>query len=399
MAAADQIAPPASRGGSLPPPFSRPGELDLFALVLLVRSHLLRTILIALLCLIGTVVYTYRVTPMFASTATIIIPSRAPTSAVSALQAFGGLNILGGGYNVYLDILHSRKVADELIQRYNLMQHYHVDKLWAAEKALDGSSTMVITGEGLLVVTVVDPDRKLAAELANAYAGELERLNGRLAITAAGQQRVYYEQQMIQEKNALADAEIQLATVQQKTSLISPDVQANQDLGALAGAQSNRRQLKVQLQSLQQGETDQNPEIIRLKSQIASVSAQITQMQAGVGAGSGGSLSGLPRQTLQVTRASREVKFHEGLYDAVSHALQAAREQEGREVSVLEVLDPAIPGEIKVWPPRVQYWTWSIILGLVLGVAYTLAEAFIRAILRNETNRARLRAFVLAPRG
>ena len=367
--------------------------------MLLVRAHLLRTLLIALVCFVGTVVYTYRVTPMFASTATIIIPSHPPSAAASALEAFGGLNILGGGYSVYLDILHSRKVADELIPQFDLMHHYGVDKLWKAEQALGASSSMVVTGEGLLVITVFDRDPKLAAQLANAYAQELEKLNGRLAITAAGQQRVYYEQQMIREKNALADAEVALTAVQQKTSLIAPEMQMGQDLGALAGAQGNRRQLEVQLQSLQQGATDQNPEVIRLKSQIASVSAQIAQMQAGAGAGSGGSLQGLPRQTLQVTRAFREMKFHEGLFDGAQHAYQAAKEQEGREVSVLQVLDPAIPGEIKVWPPRVNYWTWSVILGLVLGIAYTLVEAFIKAILRNETNRARLRAFVLAPRG
>ena len=66
---------------------------------------------------------------------------------------------------------------------------------------------------------------------------------------------------------------------------------------------------------------------------------------------------------------------------------------------MLEPLDPATPGVIKVWPPREKYWTYGLILGFVAGVLYTLLEAFVRAILRNETNRARLRAFVLAPRG
>ena len=396
MAAADQIAPTNAKASSLPSPFSRPGELDLFALVLLLRANLLRTILIALLCLAGTVVWTYKVTPQFSSTATIIIPNRQPSSAASTLAQLGGIDILGGGYDVYLDILHSRTVQDKLIQHFNLMNHYHVDKLSAAERALAASTTIAITHEGLLTITVIDPDAKLAAQLANAYSLRLEELNGQLAVTSAGQQRLYYQNQLIKEKDALADAEVALTAVQQKTSLVSPDIQASQDLGAVAAAEASRRALVVQLQSLQQGATDQNPDVIRLKSQIAALSSQIAQMQSGAG---GSSVNSLPSQTLQVTRASREVKFHEGLFEALSKEYEASKEQEGRDISVLEVLDPALPGEVKVWPPRVKFWTYALISGFLLGIFITLLEAFLRAVLRNETNRARLRAFVLAPRG
>lgn len=398
LAAADQITPPPANSTLVPAPFSRPGELDLFALVLLLRAHLLRTVLIALACFAATVVYTMRVTPRFSSTATVIIPNRQPTSAASALAVLGGIDILGGGYNVYLDILRSRTVQDELIRKFNLLSYYHTDRMSSAEGALAGATTVGVTPEGLLTITVVDRDPKMAATLANAYSAALEQLNGRLAVTSAGQQRLYYEQQLIKEKDALADAEVALTAVQARTNLVSPDIQASQDLGAVAAAQANRRALVVQLQSLQQGETDQAPDVIRLKAQIAGVSAQIAQLQSGSGQG-GPSVNSLPTQTLQVARASREVKFHEGLYDALNKEYEASKEQEGREISVLEVLDPAQPGEVKVWPPRVKFAVYSLIFGLVLGVMVTLLEAFIRAVLRNETNRARLRAFVLAPRG
>ncbi len=398
LAAADQIAPVSTKPGSWPPPFSRPGELDLFALVLLLRAHLLRTILIGLLCLAAMVVYTLRVTPQFSSTATIIIPSRQPSSAASALAELGGLDFLSGGYDVYLDLLHSRTVQDQLVRQFNLMDHYHVDRLSAAEQILAGSTFTTVGHEGLLMISVIDRDPRMAAALANAYSQALETLNGRLAITSAGQQRVFFEQQLVREKDALADAEVALTAVQQKTNLVSPEIQAGQDLGAVAAAEGNRRQLMVQLQTLEQGATDQNPQVIRLKSEIAAVSAQIAQLQSGTGQG-GSSVNSLPTQTLAVTRAAREVKFHEALFDALSREYEGAKEQEGREISVLQVLDPALPGEVKVWPPRVKYGVYALIFGLVLGVLITLLEAFVRAVLRNETNRARLRAVVLAPRG
>ena len=50
--------------------------------------------------------------------------------------------------------------------------------------------------DGLIQVTVEDKDPKRAVALANGYADELFHQNNRLAIGAASQRRLFFEQQL-----------------------------------------------------------------------------------------------------------------------------------------------------------------------------------------------------------
>ncbi len=66
-------------------------------------------------------------------------------------------------------------------------------------------------------------------------------MNEGLAITSAGQQRLYFEREMIREKNALADAEVELKKTQETTGILSPLTQVAGNLGAI---EQTRAQLR-----------------------------------------------------------------------------------------------------------------------------------------------------------
>ena len=58
--------------------------------------------------------------------------------------------------------------------------------------------------DGLIQVTVEDKNAKRAAALAEGYAEELFQQNNRLAIGAASQRRLFFQQQLSDEKDHLA---------------------------------------------------------------------------------------------------------------------------------------------------------------------------------------------------
>ena len=253
---------------------SRAGELDLFAFFLLLRANLLRVVVCALLGAALMFFYASRAKPRFTSTATLIIPKGMPSSTSLALQVASGVDLLGGGNEIYIDVLRSHTVVSAVVRQMNLAQHYHLDPL-GAEFRLNANMMTHVGPEGLLSVTVTDEDPRLAADIANALFAQLDVENQKLSVGSASQERRYYEAELMKEKNALADAEGVLQQLQAKTGLLEPQAQAAAGLGAVEGTRAALRAREVELAAISSGATAQNPEVIRLKGQIASLQGRL----------------------------------------------------------------------------------------------------------------------------
>ena len=374
---------------------SRPGELDLFPLAMLFRAKLGRTLLCMLLGLLIASVYSYTRKPRYSATATILIPQQNTASAANmALQAATGLDLSSGGYEVYLDILRSRTVQDKLIADFNLESHYRVPNLEAAESSLFKRTVTFSSKEGLLMVTVQDEDPKMAADLANAYFTQLSQLNAHLGILAAGQLRRYYEGEMVKEKNALGDAEVALEQSQEKNGVVEPLAQAGAALGAEESTRAQLRARQIELQGLLQGATAQNPSVVRLQSEIAALESQLQAFKTFGGPGVGTPAEKQPAQALESIRKQREVKFHEALLDMITRQVEATRQQESKDISMIEVLDPARSTRFPVWPPSRTWMFIGGILGFVFGLILSAFEGVYKVVMANPINQRRMQELV-----
>ena len=373
------------------------GEVDLFAFFLMLRGHLWRIVLwttIGFLCMLA---YALLVPPRFQASTSFFVPqtSSGSAAAAAALQASSGLDLFGSGGGisaVYLDMLRSRTISDRMISRFNLKSHYGAKTLAMAEQALAGSTTLSGEREGLVTITVQDGDPKLAAEMANTYVGELDHLNQHLAISSAAVQRRYYEQEMIKEKNQLAEAEVALRETQELTGVIEPQMQAQSGLNASDTTRAQLRARQVQLGALLQSETPQNPDVVRLQAEITSLEGQLRAMQSGGSAATSTPAIKVPGVILANVRDTREVRFHEALFELLAREYESAKEQEAKDFSLIQVLDPATTPEKKAWPPRTLYCILGLTGGAIAGIVYTILEALLTVIFRNPENRARYHA-------
>ena len=388
-----QAEPAASTSAATPP-----GELDLFSFVLLLRQHLWRIAVFALLGFVVAAIYSLRVKPRYTATTTVVIPRGNAASANLAVQAIGGLDLLGGGFEIYIDIMKSRTVADDLIRDLDLLHRWNMGDKEAAEGMLAARSSFGATPEGLLVVTVEDEDPKLASAIANQYLVDLQELNHRLSITSAGQLRRYYEQQLVAEKNALADAEVALEQSQVKTGLVAPGAQVQANISTTEGLRANLHARQIELDSLRQGFTDQNPNVVRLRAEIAGLEGQLSAQQSGSDSNAELPASQIPARTLAFVRASREVKFHEALFDSLQHEVEVAKEQEAKDFSQIEVLDDAEVPRHKSWPPRSRFSLLGMLSGALIGIFLTLVEQVLRTVMGNSQNQQRYRALVAGKR-
>jgi uncharacterized protein involved in exopolysaccharide biosynthesis len=93
--------------------------------------------------------------------------------------------------NLYVGILESRIVEDEIIERFNLVEVYGVKNRTEAALRLHKNTVFNASDDNILRIRVKDKDPSRAADMANAFVEELDRQNKRLSAGQATSKRIF----------------------------------------------------------------------------------------------------------------------------------------------------------------------------------------------------------------
>jgi uncharacterized protein involved in exopolysaccharide biosynthesis len=319
----------------------------------------------------------------------VFLPPNSPSSnsalLIGQLGQLAGLGASSGSLGglkdpgaIYVGILESRTVADDMIQQFDLQKVYRTKKLSGTEKALAGHTKFVPGKDTLITISVDDHDPQRAAAMANAYLKELSKQNDRLALTEAGQRRIFFEKQLEQEKDRLADAEVELTRTEQKTGLIHPQGQAQVQIAAIAQTQAEISNREIQLAALSERATSENPETVRLNSELASLRDQLRRLENTNVKGNPGDpmvpTAKVPELALEYIRKDRDVKYHEALYMLLLRQFESAKLDESRAAPLVQVVDDAVIPDQKSWPPRTIFALLFCFLGLCGGIGWVVAS-------------------------
>jgi tyrosine-protein kinase Etk/Wzc len=321
---------------------------------------------------VGAIVITVLQPRLYRSVATILPPQQ-EQSGSSLLNQLGALSALTGGSlgvksqaDLYVSILETNIVAQDMVERFHLMDAYNIHDHDGAAGMLRKRSKFTAGKDGLIQIVVEDKDAKRAAVLAAGFAEELFHQNNRLAIGSASQRRLFFQQQLDQEKDRLADAEVALKQTQQSTGVLQLSGQAANILRAEAELQANITSHEVQLAALLSSSTEQNPEVIRVRSELAGLRTQLTELQKGSG-GSTLSQAQFPTAGLEYVRKERDVKYHETLFELLARQLEAAHIDEAKASPTVQLVDPPRISKTPSWPRPILFLLIGVVLGLIVG--------------------------------
>jgi tyrosine-protein kinase Etk/Wzc len=361
------------------PPSEASGiEFDLLDLLLVILERKYTIMVATLIGMLVTTALVLLIHPTFTARAVIMPPQQGQSSAalVSQLGSLASLTGLSGGgglkdpNDLYLAILQSNAIADALIKRLNLQATYHTRKLSEARGKLAGNSKFVSDKGGMISISVKDEDPHRAAQIANAYVDELHSINSRLVIGEASVRRLFFSQQLGLEKDRLTDAEIALKQTEEQTGAVSPAGQTGVVIGQVAQLQSQIISREVQLDALHTSSTDQNPDVIRLNTELESLRQQLRDLESVHKDRKPGDISlssrVLAEDQLAYLRKQRDVQYHTLIFDLIARQFEAARLDEAKAAPVIQMLDPAEPPDRKSGPFR-ALWT---LIGGVLGFLY-----------------------------
>jgi tyrosine-protein kinase Etk/Wzc len=313
----------------------------------------------------------------FTAEAVIMTPQQSESSLSSMAQIAGGGSLSGLGLlsafglrnpsDLYVGIVQSRTIADVLIDRFHLMEVYDYKTKQQTRKRLAQNTTIKTGKDTLIHIAVRDHDPKRSAAIANAYVEQLALRNSKVALTEASQRRLFFELQLVKEKNLLAEAEVLLKETQQKTGLLVPTGQAEMMLRSAAQLKVEILSREAQLSAMKTYVSDTNPRYVAIKQQIGTLQSELISLQKGPpGTGNSDELpvGKLPQVGLEYIRKYRDVKYHELLYEALAKQFEAARLDEAKAAPLIQVIDDAVVPERKSWPPRIVIILSSAMLAL-----------------------------------
>jgi uncharacterized protein involved in exopolysaccharide biosynthesis len=303
----------------------------------------------------------------------ILSSQLANLSGMASLTS-GGLGLKNVN-EMYASMFRTQAVEDAMIKRFDLMHAYHKHYQSDARKAFEKHA--VVDGskkDGLIYITVNDPDPQRAAAIANGYVDEFRELTRHMALTEAAQRRIFFEQRMEQTKNDLANAEEALKETELKTGLIHLDSQAR---GLIESAVQVRAQItakEVQIQSMRTYATGENAQLVQAEHELAGMRAQLARLSSS--SNSEGSIivpkGMVPEAGLEYVRKSRDVKYYETIFEILARQYEVARLDEARQGAVIQMLDPATVPDRRAFPKRSMIVLTALGIGFVLGIVLAL---------------------------
>jgi uncharacterized protein involved in exopolysaccharide biosynthesis len=210
--------------------------------------------------------------------------------------------------------------------------------------------------------------------MANAYTDELRNLTKTLAVTEASQRRLFYEEQLKQAREALVSAALAFQQVQQQKGLVQLDAQAKAMIEGLAALRAQVAAKQVEVQALRSYSTEQNPEVQLAEKELASLESQEAQLeQSNHGPGIAGlGLGNVPSAGLEYLHAEHELQYQQALYDMLMKQFDAARLDESKDATTIQVVEPAIEPDEKSAPRRTAILLLFTSAGIIAGCSLIL---------------------------
>jgi uncharacterized protein involved in exopolysaccharide biosynthesis len=408
----------AELNGGLRPPqvFEISDSQGFFATVSLVwnsRRQILR--FVAGGFIVGILV-AFIIPPKYKSTTQLMPPDSGSSSGMALLSSFAdrglgsssvgsgsaaGLGALGGVASdllglkstgdLFIGVLQSRTVQDQLINRFDLRKEYRVKRYETARKELSkNTETSQDHKSGIITITVYDRDPKRAAEMAREYVAELNLLMAQVSTSSARREREFLEERLIVVKQELDSASKDLSQYSSKNATINVEDEGKAIVDAAATLQGQLIAAQSELKGLEQIYTSNNVRVRSLQARVAELERKLNEIGGTKGistengdpnAGTVGqdnqdflypSLRQLPILGVRYADLYRRMKIAETVFAILTQEYELARVEEAKEIPTAKVLDTANIAERRSTPPRTALTVVFTLSAFLAGVVWVV---------------------------
>lgn len=317
----------------------------------------------------------FLIPPTYTARTMFLPPQQPQSAAASALASLGALSGLAGGSfgsvkttaDQYVTLMQSVNVQDRLVDRFKLMSEYESKYRFQARNNLSQNVRITLgKKDGLITVEADGSSPQLAADLANAHVDELRRLTGELALTEAQQRRAFFEAELKKTRDQLAHAQQDLQQSGFNPGALKTEPKAAAEAYARIKAEATTAEVK--LQTLRRSMAESSAEVQQQQTLLTALRNQLTKLE---------SADRPDASDAGYIGRYREYKYQESLFELFSRQFEAARLDESREGSLIQVVDAATPPEYKSKPKRAFIAVGAALLTGLLVALILIVRHFI----------------------
>jgi tyrosine-protein kinase Etk/Wzc len=303
--------------------------------------------------------------------------------APSVVSSFGGYSgitsLLSGGTgpsDLFASILNSGRVTGAIIRKYELKKVFKVKTYHDARKQLEEITSIGVSPEGMIEVSVIWYEKQLAADIANSYIDELDKFNTETAMSVGKKYRIFIEERLKQAVDTLAKAEEALRDFQEQHRTVALDVEIQAAIETIAQLKSQIILYEVRKGAWSAAGQQNSPYLRDINNELNSLRKQLSKIEFGqqketnneFGAGFSVPFVKLPEVSLEYARLYRDVKVQEAIFELLTQQYEQAKIMEVKDTPTVQVLDRASAPEKKASPRRSRIVIFAAFASLILGV-------------------------------
>jgi uncharacterized protein involved in exopolysaccharide biosynthesis len=339
--------------------------------------------------------YSLRIPNEYESTAQLMPPdqqSLSSESLLSTLTGSGSVASVGGLIStktpgaVFIGILNSHTVQDDLINRFDLRRIYHCQFYIDCREKLTALTTIKeIPSSGIIDITVIDRDRYRARDLTEAYVEELDKLVNSLSTSSARREREFLEQRLTSIKADLDASSRALSQFSSRNATINPQNQGQSLLESAARLENDLVTARSELSGLKAQYTDDNVRVREARARIDELQSQLRMMGSSSNEKDSvtldpgqiyPSIRQLPILGVTYSDLSRQLTMQEGIYEVLTRQYELAKVEEAKEIPPVKVLDEPEVAERKSRPHRLIIVILATLVSGFAGMIWIIAGKF-----------------------
>ena len=303
-----------------------------------------------------------------------------------------GLGTLSDETNLYLALLNSRTVQELVIKKYDLQKRYKVKTMQEALRALSKDMTIEINEDNTISLTVRAKTpylcnkkdeaeaKTLCTHIANSFIAQMDSVNKVVRSEKARRSRQFIEKRYMQNLNDLAKAEEALRQFQEKYGMIALEEQTKVMISGLAELKALLIAKEIEASVLSLEKSNDHPDARRVQIELNELRKRYNDVKLknpDFAADKNNNdlyipFGNIPDIGLQYVRLYREVKIQEMVQEFIYPQYEQAKIQEEKDTATVQILDPAVPPELKTKPKRLIMVAASMIVTFIFFSIFTL---------------------------
>jgi len=279
------------------------------------------------------------------------------------------LPILVTATDVYTRMLSSQAVTAVVIDKFDLQTRFEAGTRDETYLALMDVTEFRATDEGMLEISFEDKDPQLAADVANAFVDELDRVSRSIALNRVRQSKGFIEERLAQVKIELDSARTAFEQFQLASRAIDFDEQISLALEQATQLKIRLAEIDIDIQIFSTRLGEENAELMELRQRRNAIRDRLDELELRNPDSSFFSLpvAAIPSLRGQYETLFSKVRINESLYRLLLEQYEQIKIQQNEDVPTLSVLDRAQAPEIRSKPRR------ALIVGGTFGCALVFA--------------------------